>query len=140
MAVFRKRLASAILGTKAPAALLFALTAIPLIIIEEDIDCMPAWCGHVIIPPTLPFILFEVLLLGAIAVQLRATRLFRIIAAFCVYGVGFELAVGGLVGAPIPVDLIIGPYVAVGYAYVSLLPIQVLLEGKAAGNIWRSRP
>jgi hypothetical protein len=32
------------------------------------------------------------------------------------------------------VDLLLGPYVAVGYAYVSLLPIQVLLDAKARGS------
>jgi len=137
MAVYRKRLSSAILGTKAPAVLLFGLTAVPLIIIEEDIDCMPAWCGRVIIPPTLPFLLFEVLVLGGAVLLLKAHRLSRIIAAFCVYGVGFELSVGGLAGAPLLVDLIIGPYVAVGYAFVSMLPIKVLLDGEARGNLWR---
>ena len=137
MAVFRRRLSSAILGTRTPAVLLFALSAIPLIVLEEDIDCMPAWCGRVILPPTLPFILFEVLVLGGIVMLLKAHSLSRIMAAFCVCGVGFELSVGGLTGASLLVDIIIGPYVAVGYAYVSMLPIQVLLDGKASGNLWR---
>ena len=60
--------------------------------------------------------------------------LLRVITAFCVFGVGWELVVGGLVGAPILIDLILGPYVAVGYAYVSMLPIQVLLDAKARGS------
>jgi len=133
MAVYRKRLSSAILRIGIPAALLFALTAVPLIVIEEDIDCMPAWCNHVIVPPTLPFILFEVLVLGGLTLLLGVTSLFRVTAAFCVFGVGWELTVGGLVGAPVLVDLVLGPYVAVGYAFVSMLPIQVLLDARARG-------
>ncbi|HME19457.1 MAG TPA: hypothetical protein VKF15_06970 [Nitrososphaerales archaeon] len=134
MAVYRKRLSSAILRIGLPAVLLFVLVSIPLIIVEEDIDCMPAWCNHVIVPPTLPFILFEVIVLGALTLLLGVRSLLRVMAAWCVFGVGWELTVGGLVGAPILVDVVIGPYVAIGYGYVALLPIQVLLDAKASGR------
>ena len=63
---YRKRLALTILRVKLPPLALYLLLSVPLIIFEEQIDCMPAWCGMVAIPPTLPFLLIEMLALGAI--------------------------------------------------------------------------
>ena len=62
----RKKLALDILRLKLPPLALYLILSVPLIIFEEQIDCMPAWCGAVAIPPTLPFILAEMLVLGGI--------------------------------------------------------------------------
>lgn len=128
MLIFGKRIAHALGRVDVPLFLLFLFLSTPLIVFEEDIDCMPAWCGKVVIPPTLPFLLFEVLILGLIATRFRPKSAFRLVLAYCVFGVGWELTVGGLRGAPALVDLILVPYVALGYAFVSMLPLQVLLE------------
>ena len=129
MLVFRKRMAGAVAKTGVPLFLPFLVISVPLIVLEEDINCMPAWCGRVIIPPTLPFLFLEILILGLIAVGLRIRRVFRLVLAYCVFGVGWELTVGGLKGAPLG-DLILVPYVALSYAFVSMLPLEVLLGGR----------
>lgn len=49
---------------------------------------------------------------------------------FSIYGVLFELFLGGLVGAPILIAAILAPYVGMGYAFVSMLPLSVLMKGK----------
>jgi hypothetical protein len=51
--ILRSKLAGAVVRTKLPKFLLFLLVAIPLIVFEEQIDCMPSWCGKVAVPPTL---------------------------------------------------------------------------------------
>jgi len=106
------------------------LISVPLIIFEEHIDCMPSWCGKVLIPPTLPFILIELFVLGVLALRLHATNVLRVTLLFSVFGVFWELLVGGLVGAPVIIAAILAPYVGVGYAFISLLPLTILLEAK----------
>lgn len=130
-AVFRKRFARAIRRVKLPLFLLFLLTSVPLVVFEEDINCMPSWCGQVLIPPTLPFIVVEIFVLGLAATLLHIRRAYMVVLAYCVFGVGWELTVGGLKGAPIEVDFFLIPYVALSYALVSAVPLEVLLGGKA---------
>jgi hypothetical protein len=131
---FRKRLSTAISRLRLPAIALYVLLAMPLIIFEEQIDCQPAWCGTVVIPPTIPFLLLEMLVLGGLVVVLHAKRPLRVTLVFSIYGVLFELFLGGLVGAPIVIAALLAPYVAIGYAFVSMLPLSVLMEGKTAGQ------
>jgi hypothetical protein len=106
----------------------YALIAVPLIVFEEDIDCMTPWCGKVIIPPTLPFIFVEVAVLGLLVYLLHVKSVFRAVLAYCIFGVAWEMTVGGLVGASPVTDALFVPYVALGYAFVSMLPLEVLLN------------
>jgi hypothetical protein len=128
---FRKKLALAILRVKIPPLALYMILSVPLIIFEEQINCMSAWCGMVAIPPTLPFILIEMLALGGIVLWRHATNVSRITLFFSIFGVLWEILVGGLVGAPPVIIAIFAPYVGVSYAFISILPLTVLVEGKA---------
>jgi hypothetical protein len=124
----RRRLSIAISRLSLPLIALYVLLAVPLLIFEEQIDCQPAWCGTVIIPPTIPFLLLEMLVLGGLVVVLHARRPLRVTLVFSIYGVLFELFLGGLVGAPATIAALLVPYVAMGYAFVSMLPLSVLME------------
>jgi hypothetical protein len=128
---FRKRLSIALSRLRLPLIALYVLLAVPLLIFEEQIDCQPAWCGSVVIPPTIPFLLLEMLVLGGLVVVLHAERPLRVTLVFSIYGVAFELFLGGLVGAPVVIAALLAPYVAMGYAFVSMLPLSVLMEEKA---------
>ena len=127
---YRKRLTSEISRLRLPLLALYVLLAVPLLIFEEQIDCMPAWCGTVVIPPTIPFLLLEMLVLAGLVLVLHAQRPLRVALVWSVYGVLFELVLGGLVGAPILIAAILAPYVGMGYAFVSMLPLSVLMKGK----------
>ena len=127
---FRRRISHEILKVKLPPLALYLILSVPLIIFEEQIDCMPAWCGAVLIPPTLPFLFVEMLILGGLVLWRNVKDVKRITLAFSIYGVLFEIFLGGLVGAPLLIIAIIGPYVMVGYAFVSMLPLTVLIERK----------
>lgn len=132
MLVYRKQLAQRILriGGRLPLLGMYLLLSVPLIIFEEDIDCMQAWCGQVLIPPTLSFILIEMLALGVLSLRLHAKNPLRVTLLFSIFGVFWEIFLGGLKGAPIEILALLGPYVMVSYGFVSLLPLCVLLEGK----------
>ena len=71
---FRKKLALDILRVKLPPLALYMILSVPLIIFEEQVYCIPAWCGRVVIPPTLPFILVEMLVLGGIVLWRHAKK------------------------------------------------------------------
>ena len=126
---FRKKLAIAILRVKLPPLALYLILSVPLIIFEEQIDCMPAWCGMVAIPPTLPFLLIEILALGGIVLWRHAKNVLRVTLVYSIFGVFWEIFLGGLVGAPLVVIAVLAPYVGVSYAFVSMLPLTVLIEG-----------
>ena len=127
---FRQRISHEILKLKLPPFVLCLILSVPLIIFEEQIDCMPAWCGAVLIPPTLPFLFVEILVLGGLVIWRNATNVKRITLEYSIFGVLFEIFLGGLVGAPLLIIAVIGPYVMVGYAFVSMLPLTVLIEGR----------
>ena len=128
---FRKRLAQEILRVNLPPLALSVLLSVPLIIFEEQIDCMPAWCGAVLIPPTLPFLLVEILVLGGLVLWRQAKNVQRVTLAYAIFGVLWEIFLGGLLGASPLIIAVFGPYVMIGYAFVSLLPLQVLIDGEA---------
>ena len=128
MFVYRAQITNAISRIKLPPLALSILLSIPLIIFEEQINCMSAWCGQVVIPPTLPFLVVEIAILGVIVMKVHAKNLFRVTLSYSVFGVAWELLLGGLVGAGVLVDLLIGPYVALSYAFVSMLPIRILIR------------
>ena len=76
--------------------------------------------------------------------KVHAKNLFRVILLYSIFGVAWELLLGGLVGAGLLVDLLIGPYVALSYAFVSMLPIRILIKGRrvpfSVGNERRRGP
>lgn len=127
---YRERLALTILRVKLPPLALCLILSVPLIIFEEQIDCMPAWCGMVAIPPTLPFLLIEILVLAGIVLWRQAKNVLRVTLVYSIFGVLWEIFLGGLMGAPLIIIALLAPYVAVGYAFVSMLPLTVLIEGK----------
>ena len=130
MLFYRGPITNAITRIKLPHLALSILLSIPLITFEEQINCMSAWCGQVIIPPTLPFLVVEIAVLGVIVMKAHAKNLFRVILLYSTFGVAWEILLGGLVGAGVLVDLLIGPYVALSYAFVSMLPIRILIRGR----------
>ncbi len=127
MLYYRKKLTSILARVPLPSLVTCVLISIPLIILEEQIDCMPAWCGQVLIPPTLPFLLLEVFAVSLIALRVHATSPFRVVSVYSALGVFWELLFGGLVGAPLIIALIFAPYVWIGYGFVSLLPLSIVL-------------
>src|SRR2546428_12311111 len=97
---FRKKLALNILRVKLPPLALYLILSVQLIIFEEQIDCMPAWCGAGAILPTLPFILVEMLVLGGIVLLWHTKNVVRVTPLFSIFRIFWEILLGGLDGAP----------------------------------------
>ena len=129
--VYLKQLTVWILKTGWPKMILYLLTAIPLLIFEEQIDCQPWWCGKVLIPPTLGILIIEVLVLALLSKLFRTKQPWWPAAAYAIFGIFFELTIGGLRGVNNPVILVLLiPWVALGYIFVSILPLSILLRKK----------
>ncbi len=127
---YRRLFASRLAGTKLPSLVVCLLLAVPLIILEEQINCMPSWCGTVLIPPTLTILLVEIFGLSVISLKMHAQNAFRVTAIYTVFGVFIEASTGGLLSAGPLIALIFSPYVWISYGFISLLPISVLIAGR----------
>jgi hypothetical protein len=128
--VFRKKLAKLIQRIKLPKWLLYFITAAILIIPEEQIDCQKTWCGRILIPPTLlPLLLFMFFLFVGVKL-LHAKTASKPTIIFSILGIAFEKTFGGLAGVPLTpfIVLFFMPYVGIGYALITLIPLTVLLE------------
>ncbi len=133
MLVYREQLTMRILnifGRRLPLLGVYLLLSVPLIYYEEQINCMQAWCGQVLVPPTLGFIMLEMLGLGLLSLKLHAKNSLRVTLLFSIFGIFWELFLGGLVGAPLLIAAILAPYVMVSYMFVSMLPLNVLLSSR----------
>src|SRR2546426_12487447 len=118
---FRKKLALNILRVKLPPLALYLILSVPLIIFEEQIDCMPAWCGAVAIPPTLPFILVEMLALGGIVLWRHTKNVLRVTLLFSIFGVFWKFFLVGSAEVPLFVIFLLAPNFAVVHASTSSL-------------------
>jgi hypothetical protein len=70
------------------------------------------------------------IVLAGLVLRAHAKSPLKVTLLFSIYGLLFELFLGGLVGAPVVIAALLAPYVAMGYAFVSMLPLSVLMEGK----------
>jgi hypothetical protein len=127
---FRKELATLIQKIKLPNWILFLLTAIPFLMVEEHVNCDAYQCAPVIIPPTLAILMvFEIFLLVGVKL-FRSKTVWLPTMIFSMLGVAFELFFGGLVGIPltVPIVLLVMPWVAISYAWVAIVPLTILQE------------
>lgn len=87
MLFYRRQLTKALANVPIPVFVTGILLSVPLIILEEQIDCMRSWCGQVLIPPTLPFLFVEVIIVGLIALRIHAASAVRVVSVYSVFGV-----------------------------------------------------
>ena len=136
---FSKKLAIAVLRVKLPPLVLYLILSVPLIIFEEQIDCMPAWSAWSRYRQLFPFLFIEMLVLGGIALWRHAKNVLRVTLFYSIFGVLWEVFLGGLVGTPLTVIALLAPYVGVGYAFILMLPLTVLVEGGSNIESGKSR-
>ena len=133
-ALNRRRLSALIRKIKLPALVLYFAASVPLIIVEELVNCSPAWCHRVLVPPTLLPVLFFMLFL-MIGVKLTHPKTAWIPSlVFAAAGMVFEFMLGGakaelhalLASSPLAFSLI-EIWVGFSYVFVSLVPLTILI-------------
>ncbi|MEM1100366.1 MAG: hypothetical protein AAGH73_02400 [Pseudomonadota bacterium] len=110
------------------------LCLLPLIILEENINCGAFGCLPTLWPPTMNFLLGFALLVLLVAQLQRRHGAVGITAAASVLGLAFELFLGGsaLPFRALPLDWLaaVAALTLVSYALIFFLPLHVLLARK----------
>jgi hypothetical protein len=126
---FRKSITRTIRRVPLPRFALYLASSAPLIIFEENINCLPSECR--LIPSTLTFLLVFMLLLGLTVTILRMRSALRATVAFSIVGLLFELTLGASHNQltallPSVPGILIALWVMVSYAFFAFIPLAVL--------------
>lgn len=131
---YRKQIAYFVKKIKLPTIILSLLVAFLLIIFEEQINCMPAWCLKVLIPPTLPFLFVQVFIVLILVKLLHTKRVFVPTLLYVIFGISFEFIIGasskGLQTLGPIQQLFFILYIGISYAIIIVLPLAILQNGK----------
>jgi len=129
---FREKLTNLFFKININQFLLFILSSIPFMIVEENINCLPTGC--VFIPWTIPFLIIFVSILGFITIKSKTKNIKFPLIGFISFGVLWEVLIGGLRGQlnaiGIPFYLFMIFWVALSYAYLVIIPLKILLRNK----------
>ena len=132
MIIYRERLADFFLKTRLPNFVVYLIASMPFMLFEENINCLPTGCK--LIPPTIPFLFAFILILGLIVKYTKVKSLLRIIVGFSIFGIIIEYTVGAtsfaLQSLISPFGLFLAIWVGISYAYISLIPLTILLRNK----------
>ena len=136
MCIFRKKLAAYIRKIKTPVFILYIITAAILIVFEEYVNCEP-WCGTVLIPPTLPFLLIELLVVYAIFKLTHAKSVWMPVITYSIFGIFWETSIGvaslqlrQLFEQSHVGYFLLLVWVGISYAFVTVLPLTILQNDK----------
>lgn len=129
---YRKQIINLFYKTKLPKTLLYAISPIPFIIIEENINSGAIGDKFTLIPWTMPFLLFFILILGIIVKYFKIENMKRSLIGFVTFGILWEILIGGLRGQ----ILVLNPlfyifmifWVGLSYAYLIIVPLEILFN------------
>ena len=141
VSTLRKRISLVLDKTRINTFVLYILSSFIFILMEEQINCQPAWCLKTVIPPTVPFLLAQTLVVYLVAELLwrykamssaEADNLVVLLLAilYGVFGVLWEYFLGQAGKAlfaqgPISASFFV-LYVMASYILIVLVPLTVL--------------
>lgn len=113
-----------------PALLIYLASALPLMLFEENINCLPSGCR--LIPVTIPFLtLFLIVVFYSIRLA-KFQSLWKIMIPACAVGLLWEVTLGAAGPAfralPIFQFIYISLWTWMSYAFFTLVPAQYLLD------------
>lgn len=129
--IFRKKLVKLFLLIPLPNFLIYLISSLPFMLIEENINCLPTGC--LLFPPTIPLLLIFVAVLGLIAKLTKIKRILLTTIIFSIFGVLFEFVLGATnaqlqaLGWPFKIFMVF--WVGISYAYLVVVPLKILVEG-----------
>lgn len=129
LAHYRLVLVEWLLQFRYPTFGVYLLSALPFMLFEENINCLPSGCR--LIPVTIPFLL---LFLVAVFFAIKMTKirsLWLILVPACAVGLLWEITVGvagpEFRALPVPWFLYIALWTWMSYAFFTVVPVQYLL-------------
>ncbi len=108
----------------------YLLCALPLMLFEENINCLPSGCH--LIPVTIPFLVIFLVLIYGIIRMTKVRALWYVLVPACSVGLLWELTwgVSGSVfrALPLPWFIYIALWTWMSYAFFTIVPVQYLLR------------
>lgn len=131
---FRKPIANKIRRTRIPKFILYIITILPLMIYEENINCLPTGC--VPIPPTIPYLMKLCIILGILAWIFRAKKIRTPIILFSLFGILVEFTYGAgavllramLFSPQAPLAILYMVEIGISYAFFVIIPLTIFIE------------
>lgn len=113
-----------------PMFLVYVVSALPLMIFEENINCLPTGCQ--LVPVTIPFLLLFIIVLYGIVRVFKVRSLSKVLIPACMMGVLWEALFGVAAtqfqALPLFQFLYIALWTWMSYAFFTLIPLQYLIE------------
>lgn len=129
--IFRERIAGWFLRLPGPVFPKFLISSLPFMLIEENVNCLPTGCQ--LIPPTIPFLLVFVLVLGFIVhrrVRQGRTQMLWPIILFSLFGILVEYSIGAssatLRTLLNPLGIFMFFWIGLSYAYFVVVPLTII--------------
>jgi hypothetical protein len=130
--MYRKQIAAQFKRIHLPAFIIYLIAAAPFIVFEENIDCSATTTACHIIPSTLPVLMIEIAILGILVILTKTKSVVKSTALYAVFGVVYGATVGvthyAAIGLSIPILLLLSVYVGLGYSFISIVPLTVLIN------------
>lgn len=128
----RKSISGFFLKLPFPRIAIFVLASLPFMLVEENINCLPSGCE--LVPFTVPFLIIYLLIVRFFVLRFKIVSLFKILLIFCSIGVLWEMFLGAvstefLALPPLWIGLI-ATWTWLSYAYLTLIPVEILLSQK----------
>lgn len=120
---------SAFLGRlPVPTLVTFLIVSSLLVVIEEQVNCEAKWCGTVLIPPTYPYLMAELIVVYVLWKILKGKSIWKFTLIYAAIGLAWEFFIGGLhgVGLPLPIFLFFVLWVVFSYVIISYTPLHFL--------------
>ncbi|MCA9477910.1 MAG: hypothetical protein KC535_02065 [Nanoarchaeota archaeon] len=127
---FKGQIAKLFLKIRLPTFIVSLISAIPFIIIEENINCGAFQCNYTLLPPTLLPLLIYMALVGFLFKKLKPKNTTLVMGIFSFIGLLFEFFFGysrvEFRQLPPFWFAFISFWVLISYAYLMIVPLQIL--------------
>jgi hypothetical protein len=127
---YRTMLAEWLCTRSFPTLLVYLVSALPLMLFEENVNCLPSGCR--LIPVTIPFLMLFLVVVYVIVTMTKAHSLWRIVLPACAVGLLWEVTVGvagpEFRALPVLQFIYISLWTWMSYAFFTIVPVQFLLQ------------
>ena len=128
---FRKEISSRIVKIPFPKIVIAVLSAVPLIMLEENVSCPPTGCT--LFPETIPILTIFILVLCLVVKFFKIRKFYSTILVFSLLGFANEYFQGYMSTQLheilfTPGGLIVFIFVVISYAYIAIVPLTVIQE------------
>jgi len=128
----KDKLSDWFLKLKLPFWAVYILGALPFMLFEENVNCLPSGCRAV--PLTIPFLIVFLFILLFFITKLKLKKFWPIVTTFSIFGVLFEFFFGAASAVfkslPFLWLLIVALWTWLSYAFFTIVPVNVVLRKK----------